>query len=145
VVARGTGLTPVRFYSGGSTQKVSGPVGSSTGNEIRIITINQLTRSDISLWQATERKLLIRKRGAAKAALTRIETFVSSFTEEQDLYLIRSRFENLPNICEEYKEIQDQLEFTDEEEDHSADREQFETKFYEVKSKINWVVGIPSF
>jgi hypothetical protein len=35
------------------------------------------------------------------------------------------------------------LEFTDEEEDHSEDREQFETKFYEVKSKINRLLAPP--
>jgi hypothetical protein len=74
------------------------------------------------------RKLLIRKQGAVKAVLTRSETYVNKFTEDQDPHLIRSRFENLPNIWEEYRKIQNHLEFTDEEEDHSAHREKFEKK-----------------
>jgi hypothetical protein len=47
---------------------------------------------------------------------------------------MKTRLEGLPTLWDDYKRVQDELEFLDYSEEHFKDRESFETTFYDVKA-----------
>jgi DNA repair exonuclease SbcCD ATPase subunit len=80
------------------------------------------------------REQLIKRRGVAKASLTRMQTFI----EAGDLKVneIKVRLDKLPSILNKYETVQDELECLDEA-DHSLDREVFENQYYQVEARFN--------
>jgi hypothetical protein len=80
------------------------------------------------------RQELIERRALAKAALTRMQTFIES--GEHKVHEIEVRSEELPRIFNKYDIVQEELELQDNT-DHSDDRQQFEVKYFEVKAKFN--------
>lgn len=78
---------------------------------------------------------LIRKRGRAKAALTRIATFLEGFNETHDSLDIEERLDSIPEIKAQYNAAQEQLEDEDIESDHSTDREEFTNRLYSISAK----------
>lgn len=82
---------------------------------------------------------LKRKRGVVKAALTRIARFVDSFDQsEQPISLLDFRQEELLVINRKFNTIQSEIELlaTDETDIAEAERDSFETKYYDLRSKI---------
>jgi len=80
---------------------------------------------------------LIRARGRVQASLTRIQTFVQQYNESQDVLNIKLLMGRLEEIWNQYEEIQDRLENIDcDSSKHDEFRNDFETKFYDLKVKI---------
>lgn len=87
---------------------------------------------------------LKRKRGVVKASLTRISTFVSKFdpsvhaTSQLDF-----RQEELPLISRKFDTIQCEIELlaTDDTDAAEAEREKFESEYFELRSKIQEMVN----
>jgi hypothetical protein len=85
----------------------------------------------------SNRKTLIRQRGQIKGSVTRICTFMNSCELEPNLTLIKVKFEKLIKLWEQYDDVQTQLELNDDEgEDHSQDRDDFETMYDELKARM---------
>ena len=80
------------------------------------------------------REKLVKRRGVAKASLTRMQTFI----EAGDLKVneIKVRLDKLPSILNKYESVRDELECLDEA-DHSLDREAFENQYYQVEARFN--------
>jgi hypothetical protein len=83
---------------------------------------------------AQRKTQLIRQRAVAKAALTRMQTFIE--TGDRKINDIQVRFEELPNIYNKFELAQSELELFDEV-DHSTDRQQFENEYFDVKARFN--------
>jgi hypothetical protein len=79
-------------------------------------------------------KQIIKKRALAKAALSRVQTFIES--GEHKVHQIEVRFEELPRIFNKFDTVQKELELQDDM-DHSDDRNQFEAQYFEVKARCN--------
>jgi hypothetical protein len=82
---------------------------------------------------------LKRKRGVVKASLTRISKFVESYDPtEQSISLLDFRQEELPIINRKFDTIQSEIELlaVDEAEAAEAERDKFETSYYELRAKI---------
>jgi len=77
---------------------------------------------------------LIKRRAVAKASLTRLQSFIEE--GEQRLHEIQVRFNKVPDIFSKYESAQDELECSDDT-DHTSDREEFETQYYQVEGKFN--------
>lgn len=86
---------------------------------------------------------LKRKRGVIKAALTRVQTFISKFDPlQQAISLIGFRQEELPQINRKFDDIQTQIELitVDDIEGAEAEREKFETDYFAVRSQIQEIM-----
>jgi hypothetical protein len=83
---------------------------------------------------ATRSQQLIRQRAVAKACLSLMKTFIES--DDHKVNEIQLRFDDLPDIFNRCDTAQNELELLDVT-DHSADRELFETQYYEVKTKFD--------
>jgi hypothetical protein len=83
---------------------------------------------------SSQRTQLTKRRAAAKAALTRTQTFI----ESGDLKVneIKVRLDKLPSILSKSETAQDELECLDET-DYFLDREEFENQYYQVEVKFN--------
>jgi hypothetical protein len=82
---------------------------------------------------STARKQIIKKRALAKAALSRMKTFIE--TGDHKVYQNEVMFEELPRIFNKYDIAQEELELQDDT-DHSDDRNQFEAQYFEVKQGL---------
>ena len=69
---------------------------------------------------ATQRARIIRQRAAAKASLTRMQSFID--TGERKLNDIQVRFDELPNIYNKFETAQCELQLSDDT-DYSLDRQ----------------------
>jgi hypothetical protein len=83
---------------------------------------------------AAQRQRLIRQRAVAKAALTRIQSFIER--GDRKLNDIQVRYDELPNIFCKFENAQNELELSDDA-DHSADRQQFEDQYFNVKARFH--------
>ena len=73
----------------------------------------------------TRRIQLIRQRGVAKSALTRMQTFIES--GDRKVNEIQMRFDDLQGIFDRYDTAQNEQELFDDT-DHFGDRELFENQ-----------------
>ena len=88
-----------------------------------------------------EIKDLICTCGRVQANLTRIQTFIQQYDVTQDVLNIKLRMERLEEIWNKYEEIQDRIESIDcDSFRHDDFRNDFETKFYELKVKMQRIV-----
>ena len=78
---------------------------------------------------------LIKQRGVIKGKLTRALNYVNSFSVNDNLANLHARQAKLRDIWDQYDEVQLRLE-TEDEEDHGADREEFEHIYFEVEGNI---------
>jgi hypothetical protein len=85
--------------------------------------------------QSTQRDQLIRQRAIPKGILTRILTYIT--TGKPKINELQLRATKLPDIYQRYDLAQTELETQDPDTDHSKDRVQFESQFYEVESKLH--------
>jgi len=83
---------------------------------------------------AARRQQLIRQRAVAMASLSRMQTFIE--VGEWKVNEIQVSFDDLQGIFNRYDTAQNELQLLDDR-DHFADRELFETQYYEVKAKFN--------
>jgi hypothetical protein len=83
---------------------------------------------------AARRQKLIRQSAVAKASLSRMQTFIE--LRERKVNKIQVIFDDLQGIFNRYDTAQNELELLDDT-DHFADRELFETQYYQVKAKFN--------
>jgi hypothetical protein len=81
-----------------------------------------------------QRKELIRQRAVAKASLTRMQNYVQK--TNHNLHDLQVRFDELPNIFNEYDIAQSELEWKNDT-DFSVDRQQFEEQYFDVKAKFH--------
>ena len=79
------------------------------------------------------RKQLIRQRAAAKASFTRLQKYIES--GDRKFNQLQIRYDELPVIVSEFKVAQSELETLDDQ-DHEADRAQFEEQYFDVKEKF---------
>ena len=79
------------------------------------------------------RKQLIRQRAAAKASLTRLQKYIDS--GERKVNQLQIRYDELPVIASKFEVAQSELETFDEQ-NHEADRAQFEEQYFDVKEKF---------
>ena len=82
---------------------------------------------------STRRTQLIRQRAVAKASLSRMQTFTE--LGERKVNEIQVRFDDLQDIFNRYDTAQNELELLYDT-DHVADRELFESQYYEFKAKF---------
>lgn len=98
---------------------------------------------------AAEKKELHYKRGAIMARLTRMSTFLHQFDKINGNYFELSvRFDKMDFSYTEFEQIQEKIEFLEpENEDHDDNnkREEFDTIFYDLKSKFHQVISEKSF
>lgn len=82
---------------------------------------------------------LKRKRGAVKASLTRIRTFLNRFNiKEEAITLLEFRQEELPKISARFDEVQCQIELIDVDnvEEAEIERGNFEMEYYAIRSEM---------
>jgi hypothetical protein len=84
---------------------------------------------------SNRRQQLVKQRAVAKASLTRMQSFIE--TGDRKLNDVQVRYEELPNIYNKFEAAQSELELFDDDDDHSADRQQFEDHYFAVKAKFN--------
>jgi hypothetical protein len=92
---------------------------------------------------STRQQQLIKQRAVARGMLTRIQAFIE--TGEQKINDLQVRFNKLSDIFSRYDTAQCELELSDGV-DHSADREHFETQYYQVEARFHellYPVGEP--
>lgn len=83
-----------------------------------------------------------RKRGVIKASLTRIITFVNKFDyREHSILLLAFRQKELPQINRKFDAIQSEIELLTTE-DTEAEREKFESDYYEIRSRIQEIINL---
>jgi len=86
---------------------------------------------------STRRKQLIRQRVLAKPSIKRMQTFME--TRDRKLNDIEVRFDEMPNIYNNFETVQSELELSDDT-DYSVDRQKFEDQYCEVKAKFNEIL-----
>lgn len=94
--------------------------------------------------QQEELKNLIRKRGAIKAALTRVRTFINKFNpREEAITLLQFRQEELPQINKKFDDIQCEIELLDCNNDEEAEkeRETFESEYFSIRSAMQEIIN----
>jgi hypothetical protein len=79
------------------------------------------------------RRKLIRQRAVAKTSLTRLQNFIA--VAEHKVNDLQVRYDELPTIYPKYNNAQNELEISDQD-DHSMDRDLFETQYYEIKARL---------
>jgi hypothetical protein len=90
-------------------------------------------------------KNLIRKRGAIKAALTRVRTFINKFNpREEAITLLKFRQEELPQINKKFDDIQCEIELLDCSNDDEAEREReaFESEYFSIRSAMQEIIDL---
>lgn len=83
---------------------------------------------------------LKRRRDQIKAALTRVTSFIGRFTHSPDaVSKAASRLSALPSLLQQFEIVQTKIEEIDIESDeqHSLDRDDFETKYHSTAGKLN--------
>jgi hypothetical protein len=76
-----------------------------------------------------------RKRTTVKSKITRIESFVKSFKDGDDLCQLESRIPHLENAFKEFEQYQDEIEQFEFEEDDNT-REEVEIQYHNTVAKI---------
>jgi hypothetical protein len=66
-----------------------------------------------------------------------MQMYVNKHEPGSDTTEIKLRLERMPNILQDYDEVQRQLELCNELGTHNKDREEFEAMYYEVLAKMN--------
>ena len=72
-------------------------------------------------------------RSVARGMLSRIQNFIEAGNNK--INEIQVRFNKLPGIFNRYDTAQSELQLTDDT-DHCGDRELFENKYYQIKTKV---------
>jgi hypothetical protein len=82
------------------------------------------------------RKSLVRKRAAIKARMTHIKKYIDNLVDVVDMHDLNIGLQLLERVWEEYNTVQDQLEFTDDDEtqQHELDRETVTATYCELKA-----------
>lgn len=80
------------------------------------------------------------KRKGIKAAATRFETFINNVSEN-NIHQINDRIEKFSCTYEEFNLIQTQIEELDENEYDTKEREDFENRFFELKTRSRQIVA----
>jgi len=86
---------------------------------------------------ANRRAQIIRQCAVAKAAPTRMQTFIEA--ADYKVNETQVRFDDLQIIFDRFDTVQNELELSDDT-DHTGDRESFERQYYEVKAKFSEVL-----
>jgi DNA repair exonuclease SbcCD ATPase subunit len=80
---------------------------------------------------------LIKQRSAFRGQLTRLQTFVSAFDEnEGNIEEIRTRNEHLTSIWQKLEEIQDEIEIQELDTTAETTRAEIETMYFTLKSQM---------
>jgi hypothetical protein len=89
------------------------------------------------------RKTLVRKRAAIKARMTHIKKYVDSLPETVDTHDVNVRLQLLEKAWEEYNDVQDQLEYNDDDETqkHGLDREAVTETYCELRARIDRIIS----
>ncbi|KAJ8897165.1 hypothetical protein PR048_002511 [Dryococelus australis] len=94
-----------------------------------------------------EHRRLKSQRAVYKGSLSRMQTFVSNYSEYQNSCKLKSRLGEVPTLWERFEEVQLILELDDDDTDHSEHRAEFETMFHRVKAHYLHLpaVNLPTF
>jgi hypothetical protein len=88
------------------------------------------------------RKKLVRKRAAIKATMTHIKKYINSLPDAVDIHDENVRLQLLGKQWEEYSAVQDQLEYSDDDEtqQHELDREAVTETYCELRARIDRII-----
>jgi len=88
-------------------------------------------------------KALVRKRAAVKAKMTHIKKNIDSLPDTVDMHDVNVRLQSLEKVWEDYSAVQDQLEYTDDDEtqQHELDREAFTETYCELRARIDRMIS----
>jgi hypothetical protein len=97
----------------------------------------------LSTMDSQTRKALVRKRAAVKAKMTHIRKCINSLPDIVDMHDVNVRLQLLEKVREEYNAVQDQLEYTDDDEtqQHELERETFTETYCELKARIDRMIS----
>ena len=86
----------------------------------------------------------MRKIAAVKAKMTHIKKYVDSLQESVDLHRVNVRLQVLEKVWEECNAVQDQLEYSDDDDEtqqHELYREAFTEAYCEVRARIDRITS----
>lgn len=89
---------------------------------------------------ATELKQLIFKRGQIKSRLTRLKRLVDAFDENVPVAVLRTHLRKNDTLLEEFRQVHEQIEFLDQETDHSEECVLFENTYFHAISNIEQLI-----
>lgn len=81
-------------------------------------------------------KHLTNKRTQIKAKLTRFKTFFDNTSNQQNVKELKLRLRKLEESWKEFEAVQEQIELLDDQTDHALEREDFETQYFGLCSKV---------
>jgi hypothetical protein len=89
------------------------------------------------------RKALVRKRAAIKARMAHIKKYIDRLQDTVDVHDVNVRLQLLEKVWEEYNAVQDQLEYSDDDEtqQHELNREDFTETHCELRARIDRIIA----
>jgi len=87
---------------------------------------------------------LKKRRGVVKAALTRVQTFITKFNPRDDaIALLKFRQEELPQINRKFDDVQCEIELIDPDnfEEAEKEREQFENTYFAIRAELQQIIS----